>query len=329
MGKETTMFTRILVPLDGSTRAEQALPIAARIARASGARILLVRAVVVPVTYGVTMEGESLHWRLAHDETEEAQTYLNTMAQSETLKGLPVEGIVKVGVAANVILDAVAERGVDLVVLTSHGRTGFTRWVLGSVAQHVAHHSTAPVLVLRRHGEGEAEGEDFSHVLVPLDGSPLAESALEAARSLALALSAPGQARIHLVLVIAPYESVPSNMPEALIMEGAQSYLERVGQRLASESEEGQLAVTWSVVANLDIAQGILSVAEAAQGTEGTPPFGRSGVIAMATHGYGGVERWALGSIAERVLHASKHPMLIVRPPEVVARARGAGPPSA
>lgn len=325
------MFTRILVPLDGSTRAEQALPIAARIARASGARILLVRAVVVPVTYGVTMEGESLHWRLAQDETEEAQTYLNTMAQSEQLKGLPVEGIVKVGVAANVILDAVAERGVDLVVLTSHGRTGFTRWVLGSVAQHVAHHSTAPVLVLRRHGEAEAEaeGEDFSHVLVPLDGSPLAESALEAARSLALALSAPGQARIHLVLVIAPYESVPSNMPEALIMEGAQSYLERVGQRLASESEEGQLAVTWSVVANLDIAQGILSVAEAAQGTEGTPPFGRSGVIAMATHGYGGVERWALGSIAERVLHASKHPMLIVRPPEVVARARGAGPPSA
>lgn len=329
------MFTRILVPLDGSARAERALPVAARIARASTAspapRIVLVRAVPVPVTYGLIYEREALLWRIVRDETEEAQTYLSGIARSAQVADLPVESIVQVGSAANIILEAADNRGVDLVVMTSHGHTGLKRWVLGSVAEHVVHHARPPVLVLRGPDDatvgitGTNEDRPLC-LLVPLDGSPLAETALAPACALALSLAAPRQASIHLVLVVAPYKAVPTNMPDALIMDGAKAYLERVAHQMlterAAESTDDRLMVTWSVVAITDIAHGILATAEAREHAEGatvegaTAP-GRCDAIAMATHGAGGLARWTLGSVTERVLHATQLPILIVRPQAV------------
>ena len=320
------MFTHILVPLDGSQLAERALPVAARIARASGARILLVQAVVVPVAYGLTFEGEALQWHLVEDLSKAAQTYLDEIAQSEQLAGLPIERVVKVGSAANVILDVAAERGVDLVALTSHGRTGIGRWVLGSVANRIAHDSIAPVLILYARGDdgsAEANPEQLAHILVPLDGSPLAEASLAPARALALALGEPGQAALHLMLVVTPSEAAPENMPQALIVDGAKAYLERTAQRLGAESDAGEpLTVTWSVVVNRDIAQGILAAAERGESIEGAEAAapGRGNLIAMATHGRGGIARWALGSVTDRVLHAAQLPLLIVRPAEIATQ---------
>lgn len=315
------MFTHILVPLDGSKLAERALPVAARIARVTGARILLVQAVLVPVTYGLTFEGEALQWHVVEDLSKAAQTYLDEIARSEQLAGVPVERVVKVGAAADVILDVAAGRGVDLVALTSHGRTGIGRWVLGSVANRVAQNSIAPVLILFARGDdGSAEAnetnqEQLAHILVSLDGSSLAEAALAPARALALALAEPGHAALHLVLVVTPAEAAPANMPGALVVDGAKSYLERTAQRLLAESADGDmLAVTWSVVVNRDVAEGILSTAESGEGGNGGVPSGRSNLIAMATHGRGGITRWALGSVTDRVLHAAKLPLLIVRP---------------
>lgn len=322
------MFTRILVPLDGSARAERALPIAARIARASTANpapcIVLVRAVPIPVTYGITYESQHLRWRLLRDEAEEAQTYLDEIAHSAQVADLPIESVVEVGTPANVILDVADKHTVDLMVMMSHGRTGLARWVLGSVAEHVVHHARPPVLVMRGHDDvtGDITRADADHplcFLVPLDGSPLAETALAPARALALSLAAPGPANIHLTLVVAPYEAVPTNMPDALIMDGAKAYLERVAQHLLAQSKDDQLTVTWSVVALGDIAHGILAVAEARENVEGASACGRCDAIAMATHGSGGLARWALGSVTERVLHATKLPILIVRPQAVEA----------
>jgi nucleotide-binding universal stress UspA family protein len=334
------LFTRILVPLDGSTLAERALPIAARIARASAARLLLVCAAAVPATYGFMYGGETVRWNLVRDETEQARAYLGEMARSALLASLPVDCTAEVGTAADVILDTAAERGADLVVMTSHGRTGLGRWVLGSVAEHVVHHPPAPVLVLRGRDAGDVdvagpEAEHQRRILVPLDGSPLAEAALAPARALALALAAPGAADLHLMLVVTPYEAVRANMPDALIVDGARAYLERMSQRLLADGgDDGRLAVTWSVVVSYDFAHGILAVAEAkgadqvAERTEsaaGTGSPGSCDAIAMATHGFGGLARWALGSVTERVLHATHLPLLIVRPQDMqenVARAR-------
>ncbi len=320
------MFTRILVPLDGSARAERALPVAARIVRTSEAHLLLVRAVAVPATFGVTYDKHALKWELFRDEQEEAAKYLAEAAQSEHLAHLRVDTFVAVGQAAQVIVDAATERGADLVTMTSHGRTGLDRWVLGSVAGHVAHHSPIPVLILRA-PEGtvnsqRAEMARPPRILVPLDGSQFAEAVLDPARALAFGLAGDGLASLHLTLVIPPYRARSENMPDALLLEGAKAYLERVARRLESQPEEGKLKVTWSVEVNGDIAQGILSLAEVVDGTDSpVPSSSLYTAIAMATHGHGGIARWALGSVTERVLHAAKIPILIVRP-----RAAATGP---
>src|SRR5579859_930513 len=148
------MISCVLVPLDGSARAEQAIPVAAHIARASRARLLLVCALVIPTTYGINYEGRLLRWRVILDETQAARDYLGTVAQSADLTGLPVKTVVKVGPPADVIRHAAQRLGADLVVMTSHGRTGLARVVMGSVAEHVVHHAAIPVLLVRDHAYG-------------------------------------------------------------------------------------------------------------------------------------------------------------------------------
>jgi nucleotide-binding universal stress UspA family protein len=162
------------------------------------------------------------------------------------------------------------------------------------------------------------------HVLAPLDGSPLAETALGYASALALALAKPGSAHIHLMLVVAPDRAMRKYMPDALLLDGAAAYLEKVAQRLPSEVDDEALTVTWSIVAQGDIAHGIIAAAEMKEALE-TSVAGeshlRSDLIAMATHGQSAVARWALGSVTERVLHGTTLPLLIVRPHEIAAAA--------
>lgn len=338
------MITCVLVPLDGSDHAEQALPVAARIARASGADLVLVRALVVPATYGINYEGRSLRWRLILDETQVARDYLGTVAQSADLAGLPAKSVVKVGPPAQVILDVTHQLGADLVVMTSHGRTGLGRAVLGSVAEYVVHHSAIPVLLLREHEDGargfqSADEAGALRMLVPLDGSPLAEAILVPAHTLAQALTRSKPVEMHLMMVVAPYVDLPENMPDGLILEGANAYLERTAQRLQRSNGDGRLTVTWSVVAHGDIAQAIVAAAEtkearaaAASDKGDTPPHPYTypysnpsyDLIAMATHGRGKsfIARLALGSVTDRVLHLSTLPLLLVRPDEATARTR-------
>ncbi|HEX2348384.1 MAG TPA: universal stress protein [Ktedonobacterales bacterium] len=322
------MFSRILVPLDGSSRAEQALPIAGRIARWSGASVVLVRGITVPAMFGVMYEGQALKWRSYLDEQGEAQAYLGAVAQSAYLAHAQVETHVAFGAAADVIVNTAVKREADLVVMMSHGRTGLGRWMLGSVADHIAHHSPIPVLIMRE-GAGSsmlerADERQPLHVLVPLDGSPLAETALGCASALALALAKPGSAHVHLMLVVAPYRAMRTYMPDALLLDGAAAYLEKVAQRLPSEVGDEALTVTWSIVAQGDIAHGIIAAAEMKEAGETSvagESHSRCDLIAMATHGQSAVARWALGSVTERVLHGTMLPLLIVRPCEIAAAA--------
>jgi len=354
------MFSRIMVPLDGSTRAERALPIAARIARASNARVLLVRAVTVPVTYGLSRENGRVRWHLTRDEREIARGYLDMAARLPELAELPVETLVATGAAASVILGACARRRVELVVLTSHGQTGALRWVLGSVASHVVHHSRVPVLLLPARDAGAAAsasrrmsdsaepgerlmgsrmgsepgtreslgGPDPLRVLIPLDGSPLAEAALAPAAILGRALAGSQPVVLHLLHVVTPYDEMATATPEALLVDSAQGDLSRIAQRLCGERHDevdaGQLTVTCSVAVHGDVASAIVGTA---MGTGVTAEMAQPGadvvaeaplptshdLIALTTHGRSGFVRWMLGSVAERVLTAATLPLLIVR----------------
>lgn len=314
------MLKRILVPLDGSARAERALPVAARIARSGGGSLVLYRAVPMPVTYGAMYAGVPLSQEIIEEDTAAAKTYLEGLKeglkQLELLRGIPVECAAEVGVPAGLILAQAEGQNVDLIVICSHGRTGLGRWVLGSVAEHISHHALVPVLVLSEHGKIPLDSPDPEHllrVLVPLDGSRMSEAALEPAALLATALAAPHPAALHLTLVVDPFDAVVrQSVPEALVIDAVKGYLIRTTERLRARYPA--LTITWSVGVDTDVTKGILHVAERGEDAAGATPFGGCDVIVMATHGRSGLRRWALGSIAERVLHATKLPVMLVRP---------------
>ena len=139
------MFARILVPLDGSVSAEEALPVAARIVRNSRGSMHLLRVVGFPLDVAEEYDEDPLlSEQRIETETTVATDYLRRIATLPVLDRIQITTEVAHGLPAQYILAAAGLGGVDLAVLSSHGRTGFRRWVLGSVAHTLAHESTVP-----------------------------------------------------------------------------------------------------------------------------------------------------------------------------------------
>ncbi|MGH2498392.1 MAG: universal stress protein [Ktedonobacteraceae bacterium] len=325
------MFQRILVPLDGSTRAEQALPIAARLAHASNGTIVFLRVVNFPNQFVPHVALEPTATQAVIDtQLEEAKNYLDHLARSNDLVNIHTETAVMVGQPAVNILSVVETRNIDLVVLCSHGYTGMTRWALGSVAEKVAHHCSVPVLLQR--GEKPLlaglppHGRSTLRALIPLDGSVLALTAIAPAAQLVTAASAPGGGALHLtqVVVMPGRGDVSQTEREAILQQAKQNLSATVEEMRAglitAPGIDHKLSVTWSVTIGDDIATGIARMAESGEAIEGGGVFEGCDMIVMATHGYSGLQHWAVGSITERVLHATRLPLLIVRPPGVVTR---------
>ncbi len=325
------MFERILVPLDGSRRAEQALPLAAHLAHASGGTIVLLRVVSFPNEWVSYVALEPLPLEVDIEAArEEARNYLNRIATGSSLAGIPTETEVTLGQAAATILSEVEAQHLDLIVLCSHGYRGMKRWIMGSVAEKVAHHSPVPVLVLREGGPLPVDPYPNAvrpwHVLVPLDGSGRAQAAIAPAAQLSAALSAPGRGALHLTQVVVGPEpdEIGYHAREPMIQK-AKEYLgttvEQIRQGLlAAPVADLGLAITWSVTVDDDIASGIIRVA-GEEDVEQADVVGRCQIIAMTTHGAGGLPRWVMGSITGRVLHASRLPLLIVRPADMLDKA--------
>jgi nucleotide-binding universal stress UspA family protein len=324
------MFQRILVPLDGSPRAEQALPVAARIARATGGTIILLRATPIPIQYGPYMYGSYpssapvFSREILDADLARAQYYLAAAAQSEHLVGIRTETKAIAGPAAHTILTIARLQHVDLIVMCTRGLTGLKRWVLGSVAHKVLRHSTIPVLVLPvRQSEPTYLQGDAVRALVALDGSSLAETALVPAAQLVAALSAPGHGSLHLTRVVnvSPVESEHADMQndsdarEHAVLE-ARAYLAGVEDEVRNKLAGAfGLKVTWSVTQHEDVADALIRMAELG---EDIGSFDMQGcdLIAMTTHGRKGLERWMVGSITERVLDGTHLPLFVVPMPQ-------------
>jgi nucleotide-binding universal stress UspA family protein len=314
------MYRHLLVPLDGSQRAERAVPVAERIARATGSHLTLLQAISLPLPIGAPYDAAAVSsYSIEHAEAQ-SSAYLARVAGWPLLSGLEVDTKVMAQSPALAILNGARETGADLIVICSHGHTGATRWILGSVAEHVARQSLIPVLVLREHGPTPAhlhpDPAQPLRILVPLDGSAFAEAALTPAADLILALAGPKGGALHLTVALPPYDLDRENVPETLALDGARDYLRRTAEHLRQTAPA--LRVSWSVTAGLDAAQAVIQVAETGEDTAGAGPESRCDLIAMATHGRSGIARWAMGSITERVLHGTKLPLLIVRPAAVV-----------
>jgi nucleotide-binding universal stress UspA family protein len=304
------MFKRILVSLDGSARAEQALPVAARLARAPGGSIVLMRVAKLPMDYGGGFtQTPLLTEQIIETELDDVDEYLKIIATSDTLKGITIKTEAMFGQPLQDLLGVAETRRADIIVMCSHGRTGLKRWALGSVAQGLAHQCPVPLLVLREGGRISAlSREETTHplrALVALDGSPFAETALAPAANLVAALAAPNEGILHLTRV------VTGGGEEA---QQAKTYIAAVTERLQQNLKDLNLSIKWSLLRDADVAGAIVDMAEHGEG--GTRAEGINGcdLIAMSTHGRGGLERLMMGSVTERVLHSTRLPMLIVRP---------------
>jgi nucleotide-binding universal stress UspA family protein len=299
-------MNQILIPLDGSPLAEQALPCAMTLGQALLAELVLFHAVSIPPETEEILSDTSLGVeKLAERLKEEANNYLREVAGQLRQTGLSVSQVVQYGPAAEAILVYANQKDVQQIVMSTHGYTGISRWVHGSVAERVLQSAGVPVLLVR--ARKEVLGDLWQpmvcqRILVPLDGSTLAEQVLPSAASVAQVLDA----EMILFRVPVVYASrslmgewyVPLEGVFETANQGAQAYLNQVASRL----EEQRINVSTAMQMG-PVAESIIEYAETNQ----------IDLIAMCTHGRAGPARWALGSVADRVLRASDIPVLLVR----------------
>jgi len=299
------MYRTLLVPLDGSVYGERALPMATALARHLSAQLVLVRAASATVFPGADATEAQVQ------AVGEATTYLEALASGMADRGLNVEVAVPFGDAAGEILVEIGVHRADLVVISTHGRSGLGRWFYGSVAEQVLHRSPVPVLLVHPVGEATALAPELAHAsfLVPLDGSAFAEAALPHAAALARAFGAT-------ILLLRAYElptaaypygevgSLPRSAEE--LQQEATSYLDEVAMRLRRDGLAVQTAVREGWPPKIIAYQG--------------PALGPS-LIVMATHGRTGIKRLLLGSVALEVVRRSLLPVMLIRPAEQTAEA--------
>jgi nucleotide-binding universal stress UspA family protein len=304
------MFQHILVPLDGSELAEQALPVAAYIAHHTCGRIVLLECVVPPIELGpyIGREPPLLVQQAIDTDTEMATDYLKRIIQENNLADTETEIKIEYGWPAHCILTVAEQQQSDLIVINSHGRSGLSRWILGSVAQKVIRYAPIPVLVLRDRHMSEAllNSEHSLRVLIPLDGSPASERVLGPALEMLSSLATQRPGNLHLVHVV---DRVSGEAKTPDLTRQASAYLDSIEERLHAQlAQTGNVSIRKSVIAAFDVAGALLDTAETETNAGGAP----CDIIMMSTHGRGGIQHWTLGSITERILHATKLPLLIV-----------------
>lgn len=299
------MYRSLLVPVDRSSFAEQALPLALGIARRANARLDLVE-----VHANYDLDDRHAGWapfnrQLDAARKQQEQLYLDATAKwLSSVSPVSVTAAVLPGsnVRAEFVADSILERarasGTDLIVVATRALGRLNRLGFGSVADELVCRSGVPVLVLPpgQAARGVVPEPAVNDVLVPLDGSPLAQQVLGPALDLARLL----EARCCLLRVVEPPPPSGHGSGELPGKAQAEAYLERVAKGLR---EQGLHIRTRAVVARHP-AEAILAEAASQPGS----------LIALATHGRGGLSRLLLGSVAYKLVRAATSPVLVYRP---------------
>ena len=308
MAPQISPFRSILVPLDGSPLAEEAVPLASRLAQGAGSKLRLVLVHQLPPP-PLDPAAAKLFTSIELATRKAERGYLRAIQARLREGGARLSSAVTLtGTPGPALAQYVRELGVDLVVMATHGRGGLRRAWLGSVADHLIRNLEIPVLLVRpREGEAApAWATGASQILVPLDGSPLAEEALQAASALAriwdmeLVLL---QVVSPVVLAQDPALPLPSVYDvelTAMCRTQAQEYLDDLVERLHGEG----VRATGVAVAGWSAVDSILEVARPE----------RVALVVLATHGRGGLRRLALGSVADKLVRAADVPVMVYRP---------------
>lgn len=297
------MISRILVPLDGSDLAELVLPYVKEMAARTGAEVLLLNCVQPVGVWDATITTLNLD-----REESFALAYLDSKREPLASGGIRTRAIVVQGQAAEAILQAAADEKADLIAMTTHGRSGISRWLFGSVAAKILEGSEAPLFLARAGAEMKRARRtpEIKKVLVPLDGSSLAESVLPFVEDVARAFSA-SIVLFHAIVPLTAYPGFETVAPMAVgdVLQELQKQADQFLSRLADEIKARGLVV--ETAASIDLAvDGILQAAK----TTG------AGLVALGTHGRSGLGRAVMGSVADAVVRRADLPCLLMHPKE-------------
>ncbi len=306
------MFRTIIVPLDGSPLAEHAIATATMLAERADAQVVLVRSHQLMV--------HDLGDQLALEQAmrDEAQDYLDRTAQGiHSEIGLTPRTVILDGPPAQVICEFAQGQKAPLLVLSTHGRTGFSRAWMGSVADAIVHNASMPVLMLRPEAAPDGVLDPigvFHRMLLPVDGSGYSEQVVPHAMALAELTGA----QVLLVEVVKPVFT-PAFMPvmeytvayppaEEYATDATASLVERAADYVSSLAVKlrGQYPM-------LDIQTEVRTDASAARAILDTASAQGSDVVAMTTHGRG-MRRLMIGSVADKILRGGPRALLVVRP---------------
>jgi nucleotide-binding universal stress UspA family protein len=300
------MYSKILVPLDGSTTAECALPMVRSLARRLAIPVELLGAIDLREISRSAAASEGLFLdRLLEDQSRRSAEYLGKIAK--TLNGVEVKTRGEKGEAAEVIVETAAADKNTLIVMATHGRSGLNRFLLGSIAEKVLRASVNPLLLVKANELIVTAGETpLTSIVVPLDGSDLAESVLPVVTELAQKLD------LDVVLVRAyaiPYGAYSAGEGfydpihlEAFLRMLKQETFDYLERTVAELKRKGLTKVSF--------------VAKEGQSADEIIKFARetpANLVAMSSHGRSGIKRWVLGSVTETVVRHSGDPVLVLR----------------
>lgn len=284
------MYTKILVPLDGSRLAEQILPYVSLFAEAFGIPVELLR---------VDDSGS-----LAPSKGNE---YLKEIADWAFSTSVKFHHSIEVANPTEAILRHAAADPKTLVAMATHGLSGIRGWVMGSVAYKVVHATSNPVLLIRPTEEGDpGVAVKLGTILVPLDGSGLADRILPHVIALAKKLNL--EVTLVRAYTVAPETYlVGDGIYMDVLSRERDVFKQAIEDYLTGKTEEiraGGLSRVSPVGVEGEAAEQIIDFARNT----------RNGLIAMSTHGRSGIGRWLMGSVAEKVIQHSPNPVLLIRP---------------
>jgi nucleotide-binding universal stress UspA family protein len=301
------MYTKIVVPLDGSRLSESILPYARSLAKALKVSVELLHAVDPEIISTFTNPQHGRYVDVVEaDMKRKALDYLEPVAGS-----LPdptaVSCSVEIGKAAELIARRAGVNDATLIVMASHGRSEVQRWFLGSVAHKVLLITTNPLFLVRPNKKLENTGvASLKKIVVPLDGSTVAEKILPHVKALAKTMNLEVillRAYMLPMTVYYPPQSLRGRVWRQLvagIREEAEQYLTKVVGRMQAEGLSQVSALSVEGEAAGEIIESARKIPDS--------------FVAMCTHGRSGLERWVLGSVADRVVRHSGDPVLLIRP---------------
>lgn len=308
------MQARILVPLDGSELSESALRVAIPYARWLGARLETITVFEPPLPPSRTSGAPPLDRRFDAEMRAAHVAYVDNLTRRlpELAPDLATEATYREGPVAETIAGHAKETGASLIVMSTHGRSGPSRFWLGSVADRLTRIAETPLMLLRDHRQGHFdEAAPFGNVIVPIDGSP------ESLRAIDTALAVLGTGpTYHLLHVVTPMPLLPQAPVQLMTSESesggdapdllgtsrdsAALYLQRLAEKLRDRIPR--------VVTRVEVHERPAeAIVDYAAGLDAP-------LVAMATHGRGAVGRLLLGSVTDKVVRAATVPVLIQPP---------------